>query len=127
MQNSKKQKESQLGLWPAGPTKDGLQKSILYYNPNRMTTHDHLNRFLQYLDFAELPGALAVLTKVYFAYQATPGVPELLDEEEKDELTMIMAMFADMARAEGKYLAKDRQQIMKDCYQQPGERSSDGN
>lgn len=92
-----------------------------------MTTHDHLNRFLEYLDYAELPGALAVLTKVYFAYQATPGVPELLNDEEKDELTLIMAMFADMARAEGKYLVNDRNEILEDCYGYPQERSSHDN
>lgn len=122
----KKQKGTQPGLWPAGQSKDGLEKSILYYKPNNLTTHNHLSRFLEYLEYAELPGALAALTKLYLAYQMIPEAPQLLNNEEKDDLSLIIAMFADIARAEGRYLSEDRQELLEDLYGHNDERSSHG-
>jgi|GEM_PF-1214639 len=113
---NKKHKEAQPGLWPAGQTRNGLEKSLLFYNPNQATTHNHLNRFFEYIEMAEPSRALAVMTKLFFAYHTLPKAGKIFSEEDLDEFALLTNMLADIAIEEGRYLAADREDLLRELY-----------
>ena len=88
-----------------------------------MSTHNHLNRFFDYLQIADRVRALAILSKMYFNYIAK-NVNELNDDD-LDEYCFLIAFISDIAVCENKYVAEDRQTILEELYRtgyyrQPG-------
>lgn len=108
--------KAQPGLWPTGETANGLEKSILYVNPDRSFTHDQVKRFVDYLEMAIPTKAIAALVKMYFDYSTTPGVPKLFDAEELDEFAHLVKLFADLAMIEGEHLTNERELILEGLY-----------
>lgn len=81
-----------------------------------MTTHDHLNRFFDYLEYSNPSRALAVLTKLYFAYHTIPQAGKVFSADDLDEFALIVEMLADIAKNEGEYLAEDRSHLLREVY-----------
>ena len=116
MRTEKKQKQTQLGVWPAGETSDGFQKSVVFYSSNKLSTHFLLNRFYDYLQMAEPARALSVLTKLYFKYVTIPEAARPFNDTELDEFALIILMFADIAAKEGNYVSADRDQLLEELF-----------
>lgn len=117
MQNPKKQKQkAQPGLWPTEQEVNGLEKSILYIQPDKTYMREQVSRFLDYLELAKSPNAIAVLIKMYFSYSTTPGVPKLFTTEELDEFALLASLMADLSVIEGEHISEEREMILEGLY-----------